>query len=321
MVWNMTANDSQWVSNSWPRTSVQENGFTVDLEDWFHGLELPSTSWSCFESRIEASLSLLLDLLSANHVRATFFVLGPVAERFPQLVRDLARAGHEIGTHGYSHQFVYRQSPQQFETELRRSKDMLEDMVSQPVRSHRAAFFSITLDSLWALDILAAQGIRYDSSVFPVVNYRYGIPGAPRQIHRILCRQGDLIEFPPSTIRFFGVNVPVCGGAYFRILPYWFTRLGLRKLNAAGQPAIFYIHPWELDPAPPHFDLPKRISLTHYWNLTSAAARLKRLLRDFRFTALRDLQASVSIGCTAVSNWPRGTSGNRAATLGSRNGR
>lgn len=266
-----------------------QNIFTVDLEDWFHGLEFPQESWAHYSSRIETCLANLLELLSEFGVHATFFVLGPVAEQFPDAVRELARAGHEVGTHGYSHDFVYRQSPQRFALELRRSKDAIEPIIGRSVVSHRAAFFSITCRSQWALQILVENGIRFDSSVFPVVNYRYGMPGAPRTIHRVGGIQGSLIEFPPSTVNILGVNVPVCGGAYFRILPYCMTRLGIRHLNRMGQPVVFYIHPWELDRDLPRVSLPRRIALTHYWNQESTGARLRRLLAEFKFGPLTDL--------------------------------
>src|SRR5881296_647064 len=225
------------------------NALTVDFEDWYQGLEIPHTEWTGYEDRIVVTGRRLLGLLDDARVRATFFVLGHVAERHPEIVREIAAAGHEIGTHGYSHTFVYKQTPEVFREELRRAVGTLEDLSGQPVLGHRAPFFSITKDSLWAFEILAELGIRYDSSVFPVLNYRYGIPDAPRWPYEVRTRVTMLKEFPISTWQILGHNVPIAGGAYFRIYPYALTRRGLQAINRQGRPVTFYLHPWELDPA------------------------------------------------------------------------
>jgi polysaccharide deacetylase family protein (PEP-CTERM system associated) len=266
---------------------VTANAFTVDLEDWYHGIELPPDRWPELEDRLLASCARLLEILDDSGARATFFVLGDVAERQPQLVRDVMSAGHEIGTHGCSHRFVYEQGEAEFRADVQRSLVLLEACGCDDVIGHRAPYFSITRESLWALDVLAELGIRYDSSIFPVVNYRYGIPDARRVPHRV--SDGSLVEFPISTWRVAGRNVPVAGGAYFRLLPYSITRRGIAAINRSGTPAVFYVHPWELDPDHPRIPLPRRISLTHYANLGATERRLRRLLRDFSFAPMRDV--------------------------------
>ncbi|HET7224170.1 MAG TPA: XrtA system polysaccharide deacetylase, partial [Candidatus Eisenbacteria bacterium] len=265
------------------------NALTIDFEDWFQGIEIPHTAWGGFESRIERSGARLLALLDRAGVRGTFFVLGWVAERHPQLVRDIVAAGHEIGTHGWSHTLVYRMAPERFREELVRSLALLQDLAGTPVRGHRAPYFSITRASLWALDVLAECGVRYDSSVFPVLNYRYGIEDAPRWPYRVSTAGGALTEFPISTVRLFGRNVPIAGGAYFRIFPYAVTRAAFRALHREGHPVVFYLHPWEVDPGHPRIPLPRRIAATHYVNLAATERRLERLLREFRFAPMGEV--------------------------------
>jgi polysaccharide deacetylase family protein (PEP-CTERM system associated) len=265
------------------------NAFTVDLEDWYHGIELPRERWEQCEDRLAVGTGRLLALLAERGVRATFFVLGVVAKRSPDLIRQIADAGHEIGTHGWSHQFVYKLTPEQFTAELRDAVAAVEDASGCRVRGHRAPYFSITRDSLWALDRLVAEGLQYDSSIFPVRNYRYGIEDAPREPYWVQSNGGRLLEIPMSTARLLGRNRPVSGGAYFRIYPYWLTRALMRRCNAAGQAVVFYLHPWELDPLHPRLDLPRRVALTHYANLGATEPRLRRLLRDFEFGPLETI--------------------------------
>jgi polysaccharide deacetylase family protein (PEP-CTERM system associated) len=265
------------------------NALTIDFEDWYQGLEIPHSDWDGFEDRIGRSGRHLLEILAAAGARATFFVLGYVAERHPELVREIREAGHEIGTHGYSHTLIYRQTPELFKQELTRAVGALQDITGEKPLGHRAPFFSITRQSLWALDILAELGLRYDSSIFPVKNYRYGIEDAPRWPYSLQAGGAPLYEFPITTWRVFGVNVPVSGGAYFRIYPYAFTRAALRAAAAGGQPMVFYLHPWEIDPEHPRIPLPRRIAATHYFNLGATEGRLKRLLRDFRFAPMSEV--------------------------------
>jgi polysaccharide deacetylase family protein (PEP-CTERM system associated) len=265
------------------------NALTIDFEDWYQGLEIPHTDWAQYEDRIQPVGRRLLDLLSAAGARATFFVLGYVAERHPGLVREIAAAGHEVGTHGYSHTLVYRQTPAVFRDELARSLRAIEDATGKRVAGHRAPFFSITRQCLWALDVLRELGLRYDSSIFPVRNYRYGIEDAPRWPYPLANGGAPLQEFPLSTWRVLGTNVPVAGGAYFRIFPYWLTRWALRAINRQGHAAVFYLHPWELDPGHPRIPLPRRIAATHYFNLAATERRFRRLLRDFRFAPMGEV--------------------------------
>jgi polysaccharide deacetylase family protein (PEP-CTERM system associated) len=272
------------------KTSQVTNALTIDFEDWYQGLEIPYSEWAGFEDRIVPVGQRLLRLLAEAGVRATFFVLGYIAEQHPEMIHAISDAGHEIGTHGYSHALIYTQTPETFRAELSRAIRLLEEITGQSVLSHRAPFFSITKDSLWALDILADLGIRYDSSIFPVVNYRYGIADAPRWPYQINAGARTLTEFPISTWQVMGRNVPIAGGAYFRIYPYAFTRQGLSAINRAGRPFVFYLHPWELDPEHPRIRLPRRVAgLTHYFNLGATEGRLRRLLHDFKFAPMREV--------------------------------
>jgi polysaccharide deacetylase family protein (PEP-CTERM system associated) len=265
------------------------NALTIDFEDWYQGLEIPHTQWAGYEDRVVPAGRRLLGLLEETGTRATFFVLGYVAEQHPEIVREIAAAGHEIGTHGYSHTLIYQQTPELFRREMDRTIKLLEDITGQRVLGHRAPFFSITRDSLWALEVLGELGIRYDSSIFPVLNYRYGIADAPRWPYTLAAGAQNLMEFPISTWKLLGRNLPIAGGAYFRIYPYAFTRRAFKSVNDNGHPAVFYVHPWELDPQHPRIQLPRRISLTHYFNLQKTEGRLRRLLRDFSFAPMKEV--------------------------------
>jgi polysaccharide deacetylase family protein (PEP-CTERM system associated) len=275
---------------------VTNNVFTVDLEDWYQGLEIDMDRWDGFAPRMERGMSVLLDLLDEAGARATFFVLGRQAELSREVVREVARRGHEVASHGYSHRFVYRQSPQEFRSELRRSKLLLEEIVGQPVVGYRAPFFSITRDSRWALDILVEEGFRYDSSLFPVLNYRYGLPSADRRPRLIRTPAGaEIFEVPMSTLRVpsagfpGGFNLPVSGGGYFRLYPYWLTRALASRLRGEGSGLVFYVHPWEYDPDHPRVRMPRLVPwFTHYFNLRSMAGKTRRLLRDFAFVPIRE---------------------------------
>jgi len=272
----------------------QVNAFTVDVEDYFHVAALSSVisrdSWASREYRVEANTERLLAVLAERGVHGTFFVLGWVAERSPGLVRRIASAGHEIACHGYAHKLVYRQAEREFREETVRAKDCLENLIGQPVLGYRAASFSVTPASLWALDVLIDLGFRYDSSVFPIHHDIYGLPGAAPEPNRLQAPSGrTLVEFPMSAARFYGVPVPVSGGGYFRILPYWLTRAGLRQINErAGRPFTFYVHPWELDPEQPRVRVGWFSRFRHYTNLTRCESRLRRILGEFTFTSMRE---------------------------------
>jgi polysaccharide deacetylase family protein (PEP-CTERM system associated) len=267
------------------------NAFSVDVEDYFQVAALASAisreSWPTREYRVERNTQRILSLLDSRGVRGTFFVLGWVAERSPQLVKTIAAAGHEIACHGFSHQLIYRQSREEFLQETMRAKHHLEDVIGQQVLGYRAASFSITRQSLWALDVLLDLGFAYDSSIFPIRHDRYGIPGAAREPGHITApSQRTLVEFPMSTARFLGLQVPVSGGGYFRLLPYWLTRAGLRQINGGGRPFTFYLHPWEVDPEQPRFKVSALSRFRHYTNLHRCAGRLARVLDEFAFAPM-----------------------------------
>jgi polysaccharide deacetylase family protein (PEP-CTERM system associated) len=267
---------------------VPDHAFTVDLEEWFHGIELDPADWPT-TSRLQVGLDRLLELLDRHQTKATFFVLGAVAERFPRVVADLAEQGHEIACHGHCHEFIYRQSPETFREDVRRSRDAIGDAVGFHPRGYRAPYFSVRRDSLWALDVLADEGFTYDSSIFPVKNYRYGIPDAPATPHVIRDGEHPLHEIPLTPARLFGTNIPFAGGAYLRILPWWFLRAVWKRAAANDQQVISYIHPWELDPEHPRIPLPKRVALTHYARLGATERRLDRLLSAHSFGRMDDL--------------------------------
>jgi len=268
--------------------SRPRHAFTVDLEEWFHGIELPEHTWP-MESRLHLGLDRLLSLLELHSVKATFFVLGVVAERFPEIVRELDLGGHEIACHGHSHQFVYHQSPGQFREDIRRSRGSIGMAVGSPPRGYRAPYFSIRRDSLWAIDILASEGFTYDSSIFPVHNYRYGIPDAPCAPHDLYTAEGPVRELPMTPAHLLGRQLPFSGGAYLRILPWWAQWLAWKAADRQGNIVITYIHPWELDPDHPVVALPRRVSLTHYARLPLTERRLDRLLSQFDFGRLDEV--------------------------------
>lgn len=278
-----------------PQAEVVGNAFTVDVEDYFQVQAFASvvdrSRWDGFAPRVEANTQYILRVLQARGIRGTFFVLGWVAERFPDLVRAIARAGHEVASHGMSHSLIYEQTPATFREETRRAKGLLEDLAQRPVLGYRAATYSITARSLWALDILAEEGFRYDSSIFPMHHDHYGIPDAPIEPGRLATPNGaQLVEFPISVLRWHGLTLPVAGGGYFRLFPYALTRWALRKINQAQRPFVFYLHPWELDPGQPRIPGAGALSrFRHYQNLTRCASRLEQLLGDFAFVAVEDV--------------------------------
>jgi polysaccharide deacetylase family protein (PEP-CTERM system associated) len=269
------------------------NAMTVDVEDYFHvsafAASVQRNDWERFESRVVANTSRLLELFAAHEVSATFFVLGWVAERQPALIRSIAAQGHEIACHGYSHQLVYRQSPEEFRAETQRAKTALEDIAQRPVLGYRAASYSITAQSLWALDVLAELGFTYDSSIFPVTHDRYGISGARREPHRLRTPRGhELVEFPLSTVELWRYRLPVSGGGYFRLFPYALTRAALSAINTRERrPFVFYLHPWEIDPSQPRIEAGWLSRFRHYNNLDKCEARLRKLVSEFSFESMQ----------------------------------
>ena len=270
------------------------NAMTVDVEDYFHVASLAPNvhrdSWTSRESRVVDNTHKLLAIFEQFDVRGTFFVLGWVAERYPQLVKDIAARGHEIACHGFSHRLVYEQSPEEFREEALRSKSLLEDITGSAVLGYRAASYSIVRKSLWALDILVELGFVYDSSIFPVHHDRYGIPNSERIPYRVSTPNGNaIVEWPLATAEFLGCRLPVAGGGYFRLFPYWFSRWGLASINRRDlRPFVFYLHPWEIDPSQPRVAASWLSQFRHYTNLEKCEERLRRLLVDFQFGTVRD---------------------------------
>ena len=283
-------------------TASTVHAMTVDVEDYFQvsafAKVIDPATWDSFASRVERNTHIILDLFDLNDLKGTFFVLGWIAERQPQLIREVSKRGHEIACHGYGHQLVYTQTPSIFASETKRSKDILEDIVQLPIVGYRAATYSITKQSLWALDILEEQGFQYDSSIFPVHHDVYGIPEAPEHIHRVaLAKSSSLIEFPLSSYRFLGHNIPVAGGGYFRLYPYALSRWLLRRVAGSGAPFIFYLHPWEVDPEQPRITNATALSrFRHYLNLERCESRLRKLISDFSFTTIQRVLASAHGG-------------------------
>jgi polysaccharide deacetylase family protein (PEP-CTERM system associated) len=273
-------------------TRMKSHYFTIDVEEYFQvsAFEpyVPRERWSSMESRVAGNLEALLELLDAHTVRGTFFVLGWIAERYPQLVRQLAAAGHEIASHGWDHRRVTEQASAQFRESVRRSRQLLEELAGQPVVGFRAPSFSIVPGCEWALDVLIEEGYQYDSSLFPIRRRGYGYPGIDRDPHWIARPGGCLAEIPPTTIARFGINLPAAGGAYFRLFPYRFTRAALCEAERRGVPGMFYIHPWELDPEQPRLPVPLATRLRHYGGLKDTVPRLQRLLSEFRFRPINE---------------------------------
>jgi polysaccharide deacetylase family protein (PEP-CTERM system associated) len=263
------------------------NALTIDVEDYYHVSAFEAVvrvaDWDRYESRVERNTQRLLDLLDEHGARATFFVLGWVAERRPALVRAIHARGHEVASHGYAHRRIYTQTPEQFREETRCCKCLLEDIIGQPLLGYRAASYSITTQSLWALEILREVGFVYDSSIYPIHHDLYGIPDYARFCHVLHGSGSDgLVEFPLSTLRLGKVNIPIAGGGYFRLFPYAFTRWGISYLNETErQPAVIYLHPWEVDPDQPRIQTGRVARARHYLNLHKTTARFTRLLRDF----------------------------------------
>lgn len=268
------------------------NAMSIDVEDYFHvsvfdGV-IPRTQWAGMESRVVNNTHRMLDLFDEFGVRSTFFVLGWVGERHPELVQTIARRGHEVASHGYAHRLIYDQTRSAFRDDVRRAKQLLEDASGRRVLGYRAPSYSITPKSLWALDVLVEEGYEYDSSIFPIRHDRYGIPVSERRPYLIERPAGTIVEVPGSTTQFGPLNLPVAGGGYFRILPYWWTRWGISRVNVAEQrPAIFYLHPWEIDPDQPRLPAGLLSSFRHYRNLRETEARLRQLLTDFRFDTMQ----------------------------------
>ena len=265
--------------------------FTVDVEEYFqvHAFEgvIRRSEWPSLPSRVAANVDVLLDLLACHNVIATFFVLGWIADRHPHVVRRIADAGHEIGSHGWWHHRVTSLLPEEFREDVRSSKALLEDVCGQPVTGYRAPSFSITPQSQFAFDILVEEGYLYDSSVFPIRRPDYGWPGSPPIPHVKACANGSLLEFPLATSLVGPFRIPAAGGGYLRQMPFAVVQRAFREHASEGVPAVFYIHPWELDPDQPRIRVGPLTRLRHYRGLRGSRACLERLLSEFRFTSVQ----------------------------------
>jgi polysaccharide deacetylase family protein (PEP-CTERM system associated) len=278
-----------------------KNALTFDVEEYFHAEAFARAvrpeEWPSLQSRVVDTTERILDLLDYADVRATFFVLGWVAERHPELVREIAARRHEVACHGYGHRMIQQLGRQEFAEDVRRAKKILEDVAGTAVIGYRAATFSVVRETLWSLEVLSEAGFRYDSSVFPIVHDRYGIPDAPRFPYRIAVGgSSEIAEFPLSTLALLRYRLPVAGGGYFRLFPYRLTRWAIRHINRGeGQPAIVYLHPWELDAHQPRLPAAWLSQLRHSVNTRTTEDKLRRLLRDFRFAPAEEVLAEAGV--------------------------
>ncbi len=271
--------------------NVRPNVFSVDVEDYFHvsafADRISPEDWGQYECRVEANTHRILDLCARHNVRGTFFVLGWVADRYPELVIDIRDAGHEIGCHSYWHQLIYELGPERFREDLVRGRDLLQEITGEAVTLYRAPSFSVTKKSIWALEIMVEEGFTVDSSVYPVRHDRYGIPDAQVIPHKIQTDSGSIVEFPGTICDVGGMNVPVGGGGYFRLFPWWLMQRFLSKVNRERQ-FNFYIHPWEVDPDQPRMQGSWKSRFRHYQNLNSTTRKLDQLMSSFDFTTMSE---------------------------------
>lgn len=262
--------------------------FTVDLEDWYHGIELPYDSWKNYEHRLDVGLDKILQLLADNNTKATFFTLGWIADRYPNVVKKVFNEGHELASHGYSHEKVYDLSHQEFREEVVNTKSKIEEITGTEIHAYRAPFFSVTSKSLWALEILAEAGYSIDCSISPVKTWRYGISTCPQDIFKL--KDLDLVEFPVSTFTFLKKKLGI-GGAYFRLFPYALSNRELKKLKDKDQHTMFYIHPWEYDPDHPKIKMERKAQFTHYVNLKKTYRNTELMIRKYNFGTVSEVVA------------------------------
>ncbi len=267
------------------------NILTIDVEDYFQVENFKSyisySDWDSYQCRVEKNTRLILKLLEKYEIKATFFVLGWLAERYPDLVKEIYTQGHEVATHGYKHTLIYKQTPKEFKDDLIKSIGIIQDVIKEPVLGYRAPAFSIREESLWALDIIKEVGLVYDASISPTEGHdRYGLKGSDPFIHRL---NNGLYEFPQSTISFLGRRYSVLGGGYFRFLPYLMSKYFIRRINIKDQkPVIMYIHPWEFDPQQPVIQgINLKAHFRHYLNLNKTRERFEKMLSDFNFTSIK----------------------------------
>ncbi len=268
------------------------NALTIDVEDYFQvnafAKHVQQDQWDSFPLRVDDNTRRILDLLDTFAIKATFFILGWVAQRLPDLVKEIHHRGHEIACHGYGHELIYQIGPERFRADIRRAKSLLEDQCGVRVCGYRAPSYSITKQSLWALDILVEEGFTYDSSIFPVLHDTYGIPDAERFPHTIQTKFGPLVEFPLTTLPFHlgwkKMRLPIAGGGYLRLLPAELVRWGIARINQQElQPAVLYFHPWEIDPDQPRIKAGLKSRFRHYLNLDKTEGKLRKLLSSLQF--------------------------------------
>ncbi len=267
-----------------------KNVLSFDLEDYYHVNAFESVNrgnWEGYASRVVQSTQRVLALLDEAECRATFFTLGWVAENYPELIREIAERGHEVACHSDKHRRIFEMTQAEFRDDTHVAKDRLEQIIGSKIIGYRAPSFSITKDSLWAFEILIELGFRYDSSIFPVDHPNYGMPRGPRTPFRVPTARGTIVEFPMPTLALGGARSPFGGGAYLRLLPYWYTRWGIRFLNEReGQPACVYVHPWEIDTGQPRMKGSATARMRHYLGLRGLETKLRGLLRDFNFQTM-----------------------------------
>lgn len=279
------------------------NALSIDVEDYFQVTAferyVQRDSWHNYPLRVEINTHNILDMLDEFGVKATFFVLGWIAERVPALVREIQRRGHEIACHGYGHQLIYSIGPQKFRKDVSRARIILEDICGERVIGYRAPSYSITNKSLWALDILVEEGFTYDSSIFPVIHDTYGIPDANRFPGTFTCTNGTLWEFPLSTIplKIAGkqYRLPIAGGGYLRLFPAWVVSSAIKRINTReNEPAVLYFHPWELDPDQPRIKAGIKSRFRHYLNLDKTEGKLRKILSELQFGTMSSVLALYS---------------------------
>jgi polysaccharide deacetylase family protein (PEP-CTERM system associated) len=276
------------------------NALTVDVEEYFQVSNfehvIPRSRWDTLESRVERSTRTLLDLFEETDQRATFFTLGWVAERHPRLIQEISARGHEVACHGYEHRLVYELGPTAFREDLRKGRQAVENAAGCRVVGYRAPSYSITRDSLWALDVLADEGFEFDSSIFPIRHHRYGIPDFATQPVELQLSSGRrLREFPATTLTFGRVRIPLSGGAYLRFLPPALFRWNLSRCERQDTPSMLYLHPWEIDPDQPRQPVSRKVRVNHYFNLDRTQARIRALLHRFRFAAMGDVLRELQV--------------------------
>lgn len=288
---------------------ISKNVVSVDVEDYFHAETFSAVvdraRWDDYASRVEPNTRHLLELLGKLNVHGTFFVLGWVAERFPGLVRDIAAGGHELACHSYWHRLIYKLEPAEFREDTRRAKDVIEQIVGQPIHGYRAPTYSVIDRSIWALEVLAELGFKYDSSIYPIRHDRYGMPGAPRVPFRFQTPSGPMTEFPITTFRLAGHNMPVGGGGYLRLLPQFYTHMGLKRVQKEGVPIVIYIHPWEVDPEQPMLPVSLSSRIRHYTNLSRTFDRFQRVLQEGSYTSFRESKLADSAKDFDFYEWNR----------------